>query len=1196
MAREVDNWLADLGLEQYADVFAQNDVDLRALPLLTTDDLKELGVSLGHRRILLAAMEQLSSGEGPGNASGPVPVPAPEPQPDPVSPEPSEPLTATAERRHLTVMFADLVGSTQMTNRLDPEEMRSLLQRYQDTVAGTVSRYGGYVAKYLGDGVLVFFGWPRAYEDHAYRAIRSGLDTALSVQQISTPDGQPLAARIGIASGPVVVGDIISENTREEAAMTGPILNLAARIQEHAPPGSVVVPQEETEAALSRIFEFSSLGETQLKGFDAPRTLLKVERERAAESRFQAAHQAEERGLMVGRVLERGLLQQAWQHSCSGHGEVVLLSGEAGIGKSRLTEEFLDADVDPDGTDIIRLNCSPYLASSPFHPISERITQDAGILPNEDDDTVLERVRSLLQSRAGTDVEQVLPVYAALVAPGSPVARPILDLSPQEQRDVTTQTFVDVLKTRAQIKPVLLMVEDAHWLDASTKALLDRIVATCSDLPLMVLITHRPEWMNDWPEGDAHIQTLRLRRFDKDQVAHLIEQIAGKTPDEHLLTEIIEKTDGVPLFVEEVTRALTVLGESGVHSVPSSLQGILMARLDAVSDTAKQVALTASAIGREFDPTVVRAAMGRSAADTADALEELRKSGLVFESGFNRGHYFFRHALIRDTAYQSMLSTTRQSQHANVARALTTLRTAEMERRPELVARHLTEAGDYAGAFERWQAASERALARSATEEAVANSEETLKAARRLNGVAPEEVITAQILVGRSYEAIGRLPESISILIEAAESARKIGHPALFADAAFNLTESGLLSNEKLDLANTLCQEALVGLPESDEARRCRILGQLARSLMHAGEFEASADHSRKALELATRLNDTKAQFAVRMSRFFVPIIARSADEVANWADKLDQMHGLAERLGNVDRGRSRALSLFISAEMASRDKLEHYLGLLGDVADMDRHPQLHWVQTHAQAMVAIMDGDFAMAESLANKALKIGQRTHGRHVEGVFGVQMFTIRREQNRLHEVAPVIKQMIDDNPDDMTWRPGFALIAAELGYLEPAERILKEVAEAGFNMPLDAMYSTTLSYLAEVCIAVGNRSHAETIYRLLLPYRDVTITAGVTTVCNGAAGRRLGGLAALLGDWEAVETHFETALRIDREMRSFPWVAHDLAAHAAALHQRGRREDAERAMQLEAEALVIAQKLGIVSLTSRLEGKTNERAIN
>lgn len=1199
MGFDINTWLNGLGLDQYADTFSENDVDVQVLPLLTNEDLKEIGVSLGHRKKILASIKEVF-GESNGdtahhescvsdkqNAGA-----APSPQSEHFAKEPSlqEKSTALsdAERRHLTVFFADLVGSTELTNRLDPEDMRTLLQTYQDAVAGAVSRYGGYVAKYLGDGLLVFFGWPRAYEDHAVRAIRAGLDATQRVKELRTPDGIPIAVRVGVASGEVVVGDAKGENTFEQAAMTGPILNLAARIQEHAAPNSVILTEEGSEANLHQIFKFSSLGTMNLKGFDAAKTLLQVVAERDAKSRFRAAHRDDANGALVGREFEKGILQQSWQRAQAGHGEFVLLAGEAGIGKSRLTEAFLGDAEQAGNVDIVRLNCSPYLSSSPFHPVAERISQDAGVEPDFDDDRVLEHVRLMLESRPGLDHEQILPVYAAMVAPSSDLARQILDLPPQEQRDITIQTLINAIKVRSSNCPVILFVEDAHWIDPSTNALLERFRAICADLPLMVLITHRPGWELKRDEGDAHVQTLQLRRFDLDHVANLVQSITGQKPNQDLLSLIVNKTDGVPLFVEEFTRAIVQSGIRGEINVPSSLKGTLMSRLDAVSRDAKQVALVGSVFGREFEPGLLAAAMKANAADIQIHLSELCKSGLVFESGYNRGQFVFRHALIRDTAYQSMLAATRRALHASVAAALSQQRAAEVERRPELVALHLTEAEEWPAAFERWRAAAEMALARSASQEAMENAKETLKAARNMGEYARTEVVIGKMLVGRSYDSVGRLPEGISALREASEAAREIGDAELAADAAHHFADTCMMAGEGHNEAIRRCLEALHELADNDERRRCRLMSQLARAYMFNGQFSEGRHFGQKCMELAARLGDHKSQFSVMMMRFGAPFVARQDSEARDWRKNLEDMHKVAEHLGNIDQGRDNTLSIFVGAEMADRALMDQSLERLTAISNKENHLQLYWVQTHARAMVAIMDGDFEAAEKYANEAVKIGRQTHGEHVDGVFGVQMFTIRREQNRLHEVAPVIKRLMTENPEDVAWKPGFGVIAAELGYKEPAEKILNEMAELGFATVPDAMYSTTLSYLADICGAVENIDHAQRLFDLLAPYEDLTITAGATTVCAGAGARRLGNLAALLGEWETSDKMFEKAISIDTEMSTPPWVAHSKAAYAYALRRRGRKEDAARALSLEADALAIAQNLGMVSLRTKLEG--------
>lgn len=1179
MDSTVETWLHDLGLDQYADAFAQNDVDERVLPLLSDADLRELGVSLGHRKLILAAARNLAdTPDGPPHPADPSPRAA-----DSVSDQAD---LAAAERRHLTVFFADLVGSTELTNRIDPEDMRTLLQRYQDAVAGAVSRYGGYVAKYLGDGLLVFFGWPRAYEDHAIRAVKAGQEAVARVKALQTPDGTPLSVRIGIASGDVVVGDAIGENTYEEGAMTGPVLNLAARIQERAPPNSVVVPQEDATTALQGVFEFAALGPVSLKGFDAPRTLMQVVAERSAESRFRALHDGAAQNRLIGREAEKDILLQSWRQAQDGAGQVILLGGEAGVGKSRLVEAFLaDPDV-AEHADIIRLNCSPYLTSSPFHPVAERISQDAGVGHDFDDDRVQEHVRGMLSRRQGLNLDQVLPVFASLVAPHSALAQSILDLSPQEQRDLTIKTLITTVRARASHRPVIIFVEDAHWIDASTLALLERFKSICVDLPLLMVITHRPEWDMQTDAGDAHVQTLHLRRFGPAQVGDLIDSLTGRPPDPEMVASIIEKTDGIPLFVEELTRAITQTGD--LRNVPSSLKGTLMARLDAVSPGAKQVALAASVIGREFEPDLLLETMSLGPADLRTHLDELSRDGLIFESGHHKGHFVFRHALIRDTAYQSMLSATRKVQHAQVARALTLHRAADIERRPELVARHLTEAEDWAAAFERWRAATEMALGRSASQEALANAAEALKAAGQLGFDDSREVIVATSLLGRAHDSAGQLPEGIELLQQAMDAARRTGRDALAADITTQFADCCMMAGQHHEKAISLCLEALGKLPEQDEARRCRLLGQIARACMFIGRFGDGAEYGQRCMDLAARLGDHKSQFHVMMTRYGAPFIARQGDDRWNWRENLEAMHATAEKLGSIDQGRDRTLSLFVGAEMADRALVDNSLDLLTEISRKDMHLQLYWVQIHARAMVDILDGRFDRAEAYATEALKIGRQTHGAHVEGVYGVQMFTIRREQNRLHEVAPVIKRLMSDNPDDAAWKPGFGLIAAELGYSEAAERILDELSETGFELPEDAMYSTTLSYLADICVAVERRDHAETIYQKLLPFRDLTVTAGATTVCTGAAARRLGALAALLGEWDTAESLFDTAMAVDTAMAAPPWIAHSQAARARALRRRGRPQDLSIALELEVAALATARELAMVSLASNLEG--------
>ncbi|WP_278922591.1 ATP-binding protein [Pseudophaeobacter profundi] len=1167
MGKTVESWLRGLGLQRYADVFHKNDIGMRALPHVMEEDLAHLGVSLGHRRLLMAAITDLTA--------------------KPTAAEQSQ--AAAVERRHLTAFFADLAGYTEMTNRYGPEKIRRLIQDYQDTVARSVSRFGGNIAKYLGDGLLVYFGWPVAYEDHSYRALAAGLDTLQRAQQLKAPDGSPISVRIGVASGLVVVGDLVGQSTREEGAVTGHIMNLAARLQAQAPVNSLIIPAD-MKPLLGNAFTFKTLGPLHLKGFDTPQDALQVLGETRAESRFHSLHHAYDNRI-VGRAHERGMLEQIWARVRAGSGEAVVLFGEAGIGKSRLVEDFLDRQVPLENTDIIRLNGSPYFTTTPFHPVADRISHDADLAPIDTPEEMAAKLRDLLERRSTPDLDRVLSVYAMLAAPQARVAAPVASLAPAEQKELISHTLLEVIRIRASVKPVLIVVEDAHWIDPSTARLMDRIVATCSEIPIMVLLTHRPEWDSGWQTRHSNATILHLSSLDAVQAAELVAQVTTHVPDQTIIAEIINRTDGVPLFIEEVARTVCSNANKAPTEVPASLQGAMMARLDLVPEDAKIAAQMASVFGREFSPDLLARVMDCPESAVMSMLAELCRSGLIYESDQRRDAYIFHHALLRDTAYHSMVSEDLKNCHLRVAEALLDLRPALVAREPELAARHFSEAGQHQPACTYWRAAAEKALARSAGDEAAACAEASLTEAKHLGNSALSEQITALILIGRSHENTGRLSDALDTLHLAAQMAQDAGLDALVSKAGYWLADASLMFSTGVEAAYETCFNALKKVPPEDEPERCRLLSQLARCAMHLGRFSQSAEYSKAAVSLASRLGDSKAQFAVMMSRLFAPVAARDLQEVTNWRSRLADMQDLADTLGDIDRGRDRSLRFYVAMEMGDRDLAEKALDSLNQVGQTRNHPQLNWISQHARAMLAILDGDFAGAEAYAKTALKIGHQTHGTHVEGVYGMQMFTLRREQARLHEVAPVIRRLLDDHPDEMAWKPGFGVVAAELGHKDAARRILVEIANTGFDLPLDALYSTTLAYLADICTEVCETRMAAQIYELLLPYRDITVMAGVTTVCNGAAGRRLGALAALMGDWQAMEDHFETALALDSRMRAAPWAAHTRSAYACALRRRGRPQDEKAATLLSVAAMEAGMKYGMTALTTHLRGQVN-----
>jgi class 3 adenylate cyclase/tetratricopeptide (TPR) repeat protein len=1181
MSVSIENWLGELGLEQYADVFVENDVEVRALPHLTETDLRELGVSLGHRKVLLAAIAELATAPrtqpGPGGASGAI-----EPLP------PSEPKEA--EYRLLSVLFCDLVGSTELSQRLDPEDMRDLMRRYQDAVAGAVTRYGGHVAKYLGDGVLAFFGWPLAYEDQAERAVRAGMEALATVEAIRLQDQATVSARVGIATGQVVVGDLIGPSGREEGAIAGKTPSLAARIQAAAEAGQLLVAAE-TRDLIGGTFELEDRGEARLKGFEQPVRVFRIVGERQVESRFEATRGGALSAL-VGRVHELGMLRDRWATTRTGQGQAVFVTGEAGIGKSRLVEALVEHAAQAP-YELIRLQCSPHYVNSTLHPIVERLRRLAGFAAS---DSAAERIEKLERLLADLyeDIAAVAPIYAELLSVDTEDRFPKLDLAPQDLKEHTLTTLVDRLALLGQRSPVLIVIEDAHWIDPTTEEVLRRATARIANLPIMMVTTHRPDWRADWAVDFSHVTTLSINRLDRSQIAELVGNILGTAPKSTLVDDVMSRTDGVPLFVEELTRGLLereVTGAADTGAVPATLQGSLMARLDRLPPTARNVALIASVIGREFGDGLLKRSTGLDDATLAEALEHLGRAQLVLPSGSVRDSHLFRHALIQDVAYQSLLSRTRRHHHRRIGEILLADHREVAESQPELIARHFSEAGLHEQALPLWTRAAERALKRSANYEAVSHCERVLAAASEVEEAEAKErqTLKAHLLFGRALEASGRLFDALTHLRTAAEMARERGDVAAFVEAAMGFDNTLFLLNEPVHDGIALLEEASTQVADDDERTRCQVVSRLARANLLAGDATRAIQYNRQALELARRIGDRMALLNSLINGFFFPASARSTPDLADWCGRLDEMLALAEALEDDDsRGRVLCLDVYVSAEMCDRTRMDQALEKLSVLGEAKQRMLIQWIAGHGRAMQAILEGDFATAEQHAAAALELGRRTMGEQVEGVYGIQMFTIRREQGRLAEVAPVIKRFVDENPGSAAWKPGFALIACDLGFEKPARRILDDLAEADFAFPLDAKHSTTLAYLAEVCVALEDEARAEQLYELLTPYRDLTVTAGVTTVCYGAADRFLGGLAGVLGEWDAAEQHFEAALATNQAMRAWPWLAHTQYAYAQMLRRRHRAGDAVQAHSLVDEALETVIRLDMVALRRKLRG--------
>jgi predicted ATPase/class 3 adenylate cyclase len=724
---DVATFLRGLGLEQYEQALRDNAIDVEVLPDLTDADLAALGVLLGHRKKLLKAIAAL---QGPLTGEPAVGEAAPLPPSTPArSPE--------AERRQLTVLFVDLVGSTALAARLDPEDMGRVIRAYHKTCAQVVERWDGHVAKYMGDGVLAYFGWPQAHEDEAERAVRAGLELveaggALDSPAVASGGGlerkQRLAVRVGIATGLVMVGELIGEGAAREQMVVGETPNLAARLQALAAPGSVVISQA-TRRLVGGLFELADLGARRLKGFAEPLAAWRVEGEGRAEGRFEALH-GEHLTPLVGREHELGILLERWSWARDGDGQIVLLSGEPGIGKSRLIRSLIERLADESHTRL-RYYCSPHHTNSALHPVIEQLERASGLLVEDSAETRLDKLEAVLAEGTENLVE-VVPLIGALLSVAAEPRYPPVSLTPEAQKLRTFEALSGQVAGLAERRPVLMVLEDAQWIDPTTRELFRMTIDRIQRLPVLLLITFRPEFAPPWT-GYTHVTSLTLSRLGQRQGAQIVERLTGSKPlPGEVLHQILLKTDGVPLFLEELTKTVLELGmlrDAGdryelsgslpLLAIPATLHDSLMARLDRLAPV-KEVAQIGAVIGREFSHKLLAAVAPMSADQLGDALEQLVNSELVFCHGTPPGAtYSFKHALVQDAAYQSLLKSKRQQLHARIAQVLE--QSPDAEAAPEVLAQHLTDAGLAERAIFYWRRAGELAAGLSANVEAIAH-------------------------------------------------------------------------------------------------------------------------------------------------------------------------------------------------------------------------------------------------------------------------------------------------------------------------------------------------------------------------------------------------------------------------------------------------------------------------------------------
>ena len=643
-------------------------------------------------------------------------------------------VATQAERRQLTVMFCDLVGSTALATRLDPEDLRNILDAYRRCVGDIVTRYDGSVAKYMGDGALIYFGYPHAHEDAAERAVRAALDIVENMARLETDER--LHVRIGVATGLVVVGDLVGAGAAQERGVVGETPNLAARLQAIAAADAVVIAAS-TRELLGALFECRELAPFEAKGFAEPVHAWQVLRLSAIESRFDAFHSGATLTHLVGREEEIDLLLRRWRQARGGDGRVVLFTGEPGIGKTRIVRAFQQTLSEEAHTRLLYF-CSTYHRASALYPFISQLERAAGLRTDDSTSDKLDKLEALLAG-SSKNLAHDAPIIASLMSIPSDDRYPRRELSPQRRREETLIALLTQLEGLAARQPVLVTFEDAHWIDPTSMELLDRIVDVAQNLPVLLVVTARPEFATTWA-GRPHVTIHALNRLGRRDATAMVERLTGgRVLPREIADQIIERTDGVPLFLEELTKTVLdsgLLADAGGHfelrgplpplAIPTTLHDSLMARLDRLASV-KDVLQIGAIIGREFSYELLAAVVPLDGRRLREALSQAVASGLIFGRGVPpEATYSFKHALVQDAAYQSLLKASRQQYHLRIANVFEERFPRFAETQPEILAQHFSESSRPEKAVDYWQQAGKLAAQRSANVEAATDCERGL--------------------------------------------------------------------------------------------------------------------------------------------------------------------------------------------------------------------------------------------------------------------------------------------------------------------------------------------------------------------------------------------------------------------------------------------------------------------------------------
>jgi class 3 adenylate cyclase/tetratricopeptide (TPR) repeat protein len=1121
--------------------------------------------------------------------------------------QPDAPTAADGERKTVTALFADIKGSMDLIEDLDPEEARRLVDPALKLMMDAVHRYEGYVTQSTGDGIFALFGAPIAHEDHPQRALHAARrmqeDLKRYADKLRERGQPPLLVRVGVNSGEVVVRSIQTGDAHTEYTPIGHSISLAARLQTLAAPGSVVIG-ESVQKFVEGYFQLKALGASRIKGVSEPVNVYEVTGLGPLRTRLQASAQ---RGLskFVGRESELAQVKRALDSAKSGHGQIVAVVAEAGLGKSRLFYEF---KVIAGGRCLaLEAFSVSHGKASAYLPLIELLKNYFALTPADDVRKRRERIggKVLMLDRA---LEDALPYLFTLleVAEGDD---PLAQMGADVRRRRTLDAIKRLLLRESLNQPLIVIFEDLHWIDEGSQALLNLLVESIGTARVLMLVNYRPEFTHNWGNKTYYTQ-LRLDPLGTETGEEMLKALLDDSPELASLKRlIIEKTEGNPLFIEEIVQelfeqgtlvrngAVKVAKSLNMIQIPSTVQAVLASRIDRLPPEQKDLLQTLAIVGKEFPLRLVREVTGQSDDELDSLLAGLQTAEFIYEQpALSDVSYVFKHALSQQVATGSSLLERRKVLHERVACVLEAQFPETVETQPELIAHHFTEAGQRAQAIPYWQRAGERALQRSANVEAIghlAKGLELLPAlAKPLEGTPKKPVDEAQrctllLSLGQAQRRAGQSLKAQETFLQAAEIAQVLGSTEFLVRAGVELARLTFTVSLPAAPAVRVLEEALQRLGAEDSLLKAKTLASLAHVLAVTGVQQRAMVCAEKGLDMARRFDDpTLIAANLGGMNYTLAGPEHAQQRLANATEMLR-----LAKVANAPPGDAHVWRVHCLLELGDMPAVNAEIDEYARLVEESQEPFQVCLVTGFQCMRALMQGRFEDSERLARQAFAVGRRMQTETAAGVFGLQMFTLRREHGRLKEIEPAVKYFLQQHTAAAAWRPGLALIYSELGRTREAREAFEQLARNDFaDLPRDALWMGCMTYLVEVCTFLVDKVRAATLYKILLPFAGRNVVIGNAESCYGALSRYLGTLATTLERWDDAARHFEDALAMNTRMDARPWLARTQEQYATMFLARRYPGDRDKATSLLDAALATARELEMCALEERIISAT------